>query len=242
VIKLIVANGCSYTRGAELDDPAAEAWPAVLGARLRLPVVNLASDGGSNRRIVRSTVEQLDRLRAEHGVEFSEMLVVLMWTGMARNEYHDATRADRGNRPELAGETDWHRLGRWRIDEGDPAAEAYFRLLWDEDGAVSSFLVDWIGIDAFLRGHGARVGYVYAWDVLPKRPSRQAKDLGRLLDGARVYGGAVLASRNSFYEAVHRRFETGRLYHPLARAHAHFAGELADWLRGGRRPAGENIF
>jgi hypothetical protein len=233
MIRLVVANGCSYTRGAELDDPDSQAWPAVLGRELGVPVVNLASDGGSNRRVVRTTVENLDAVLARFGVTYEQTLVIPMWTGMARTEYHHARRRDTGHRPSLPEENHWHRIGRWRIDEGDRASEAYFRLLWDEEGAISGFLVDWIGIDSFLRSRGAHVGYVYAWDVLPRRVPRSARRLAQLLDDRAVFGGDVLSSRNSFYEAVHQRFETGKLYHPLAKAHLHFGRRLAEWLHGG---------
>jgi Family of unknown function (DUF6071) len=230
-VRLLVANGCSYTRGAELADPSREAWPAVLAARLGVPVVNLACDGGSNRRIVRSTVEHLRRVCAQHAVAPAETLVLCMWTGLARGECHRRGR-DRGNRPDLPHEEHWHRLGRWRVDEGDQASEAYFRSLWDEEGATVDTLTDWLLLDAYLRAHGAVARYAFAWNVLPARPSRQARGLYAEIDAGTVYGGAVSSAGVSFYDLVAGRFETGALYHPLAPAHAYLAGEFDRWLRG----------
>jgi Family of unknown function (DUF6071) len=230
-VRLLVTNGCSYTRGAELADPARQAWPAVLAGRLGVPLVNLACDGGSNRRIVRTTVANLHRVCAEHGVGAADALVVCMWTGLARGEHHHRGR-DRGNRPDLPDEEHWHRLGRWRIDEGDAASEAYFRYLWDSDGATVDMMTDWLLVDAYARSLGAQARYAFAWNVLPAKPSAAVRRLAAGIDPACVYGGKVASAGLSFYDSVAGRFATGSLYHPLAPAHAYFAGELDRWLRG----------
>lgn len=57
MIRLLVANGCSCTRGEELSDPLTQAWPVVLAGLLGVNYVNLGRDGSFNRRIVRSTVD-----------------------------------------------------------------------------------------------------------------------------------------------------------------------------------------
>jgi hypothetical protein len=230
-IKILVANGCSYTRGAELADPSHEAWPAVLAGRLGVPVVNLASDGGSNRRIVRTTVENLARVCAEHGVTPADSLVVCMWTGLARAEHRRPGRPDQGNRPDLPYETDWHRLGRWRVAERHRASAAYFRHLWDEGGAAVDVLLDWLLLDAHLRSAGATARYCFAWDVLPGRLPAEAAGLLARLDPTTVHGGAVDSGRASFYGSVAGTHPTGTLYHPLAAAHTAYAEELSAWLR-----------
>jgi len=232
VIRLLIANGCSYTRGAELDRPEREAWPALLAARLGVPVVNLASDGGSNRRIVRTTLVNLERLCREHGVSVAETLTVCMWTGLARGEYHARRRRDRGNRPDLPYETNWHRLGRWRIAEDHKPSAAYFGHLWNEEGAVVDLLVDWLLLDSHLRSLGGISRYCFAWDVLPARLPLQARPLIDRLDATAVYGGSIVSARSSFYDTVAGTFATGSLYHPLVAGHDHFAARLEGWLCG----------
>ncbi|NUW34542.1 hypothetical protein HTZ77_24330 [Nonomuraea sp. SMC257] len=232
MIRFLIANGCSYTRGAELDDPGREAWPAVLAGQLGIPFVNLACDGGSNRRIVRTTVGNLHRLCAENGVSPAETLVFCMWTGLTRGECR-GRRPDPGNRPDLPYETDWHRLGRWRIAEGDTVSQAYFSRLWDQRGAAVDFFTDWILLDSFLRDSGALARYAFAWDVLPRKLGRQAVDVAGGLAQATVYGGDPTDAEQSFYNAIQRNFSVGKLYHPLAAAHVYFAQELAAWTRTG---------
>lgn len=230
MIKLVVANGCSYTRGAELGSPDKESWPVVLGRLLDVPVVNLASDGGSNRRIVRTTVANIERVSEEFGVPLSATAVVCMWTGMARNECYGGRRRDRGNRPDLPYETRWHRLGRWRIEEGDNRSEAYFRHLWNEQGAVIDLLTDWIMLDAFLDSRGVAARYAFSWDVLPSRIDEEGRDLISRIRPSSVFGNKIQSKGSSFYDLIRGVHDTGNLYHPLAPAHEYFARQLAEWL------------
>lgn len=230
MIKLLIANGCSYTRGAELDDPAMEAWPRVLGARLSAAVVNMASDGGSNRRIVRTTLGNVERLLAERSIRPEECLFIGMWTGLTRGECHRRHRHDRGNRPKLPYETNWHRLGRWRIDEGDAASEAYFGHLWDEAGAATNTFTDWLLLDAYLLRLGVHARYCYAWDMLPAKLPEEARALALRVDTDRVFGGCADRSTVSFHTLISGRYPTGKLFHPLREAHAAFAEDLFAWL------------
>lgn len=230
VIKLLVANGCSYTRGAELERPERQAWPAVLADRIGVPVVNLASDGGSNRRIIRTTVTNLGRVCAEHGVGPQESLVVCMWTGTARSEHRCPQSPDRGNRPDRPFETDWHRLGRWRIAERDKASKAYFRHLWDDGGSTIDLLLDWLLLDSYLRRVGATARFCFAWDVLPDVLPPEAVGLAAGIDATRLYGGELRSDRSSFYGSIVGRYPTGKIYHPLAGAHTAFADLLDAWL------------
>lgn len=52
-----VFNGCSWTYGQGLDNPKEEAFPALLGKKFNLPVVNIAQPGTGNDAIVRTTHE-----------------------------------------------------------------------------------------------------------------------------------------------------------------------------------------
>jgi len=53
----LVVLGCSFTYGQGLTDPKQEAWAAILANKLNVPIVNLASLGSGNDRIMRKLFE-----------------------------------------------------------------------------------------------------------------------------------------------------------------------------------------
>ena len=53
----LVVNGCSMAYCQGLDDPTTEGWPALLAAKLGVPVVNIAVRGSGNGSIYRRTYE-----------------------------------------------------------------------------------------------------------------------------------------------------------------------------------------
>lgn len=235
--KLLIANGCSVTLGTECDKPARDSWPAVLADLLGLPLANLACNGGSNRRLVRTTVSNLDRVCRDAGVEVSDALVMCMWTGLDRSEYFRPRKPDPGGnldrRPDLPYEAQWFRIGAWRVDE-DEGTAAYYRHLSDDTGATVNWLLDWLTLDGFLRARGATARYAYAWHLLQcfkNRPEGEVSELLELLDPATIYGGQVWTEGTSFHDInVAAGFAFGPNGHPLAEAHANFAGLLAKWL------------
>jgi hypothetical protein len=231
VIGLLVTNGCSLTAGQELRDRQSGAWPAVLASRLGVPVANLACGGGSNRRVVRTTVGNLDRVCREFGVPVEETLVLCMWTHLVRGEYH-ARRRDREDRPDLPHETDWYRLGTWNLEDDDSASNTYFRSMWSEQGGAINLMTDWVLLDSYLRLRGAVARYAYAGRILPSKLPEEAVELCRQLDRTSVHGGALDSTDNSFVAMTAGVFEFGPRGHPLEVGHAYFAERLEAWLRG----------
>ena len=55
-MKRIVTYGCSHTLGEGVTNPEVDSWPAILGTKLNLPVLNLGVSGGSNRYIQHEVV------------------------------------------------------------------------------------------------------------------------------------------------------------------------------------------
>ncbi|MEV1118799.1 DUF6071 family protein [Actinosynnema sp. NPDC049800] len=231
MIGLLVANGCSCTRGQELRDPGTSAWPAVLAARLGIPVANLAGDGSSNRRIVRTTVGNLDRVCREFGVPVEETLVMCMWTCVYRSEYHARRRRDRVGHPDLPYETDWKRLGPWNFEEDDGASNAHFRSMLSEEGGTINLLTDWVLLDSYLRLRGAVPRYTFAWNVLPSKLPGEAVELSRQLEPTSVYGNEIGSKGNSINGVTRKKFEFGPGRHPLEAGHAYYATLLETWLR-----------
>jgi hypothetical protein len=230
MIRLLVTNGCSCTRGEELPDPGTQAWPVVLGARLGVPHVNLARDGSSNRRIVRSTVARIDQVRAEHMVAPQEVLVLLAWTQSSRHEYYSARE-----RPEArTGPADhpvdgnWQRIGPWRQDAGHRPSVAFYEHLWSDEGQVAGLFLDWLLLDQFLRHQGYVGRYAFAFTLAPGIPE-PARQFARQLDGDTVWGGLPPGPGHSFLE-MPGQLARGPGGHPLAEAHEWFALSLAGWL------------
>jgi hypothetical protein len=231
MIRLLVTNGCSCTRGEELPDPGTQAWPVVLGNVLGVPHVNLARDGSSNRRIVRSTVARVDGVRSEHLVRPDEVLVLLAWTQSSRYEYYSARE-----RPEQrTGPADhpvdgnWQRIGPWRQDAGHRPSVAFYDYLWSDEGQLTSLFLDWLLLDGFLRDQGYQGRYAFAFPVAPDIPA-PAWQFARLLDGDTVWGGLPPSHGKSFLE-MPEGMARGPGGHPLAQAHEWFALSLAQWLR-----------
>lgn len=80
----LVVNGCSFTYGQGLEDPASDAWPALLGKMLDCDVVNLALPGSSNDGIVRRTYEYFYQNLEKN----SKPIFIFGWTIPSRVEFY----------------------------------------------------------------------------------------------------------------------------------------------------------
>ncbi|MGI5472958.1 DUF6071 family protein [Streptomyces sp. CA-132043] len=225
MIRLIVANGDSYTQGVGLDDPSRETWPVVLAGMLGTGHVNLARFASPNRRTVRSTVHRLDALRTERGLAPPEVLAIIAWTELRRHDYYSAT--ERVDHRDHATDRGWHRMGMWRRGAHRPT-DAFFDHLWSEEGAIAEFLLDWVLFDHYLRERGYHRRYVFTFPFSGPVPDIAAEFAGQL-PADTVLGGLPPRPGTSFDEAVAGlpRADDG---HPLAEGHAWFARQLADWL------------
>lgn len=228
MIRLLVANGCSQTRGAELAQPERDAWPAVLARTLGVPHVNLARDGASNRRIVRTTVARLPPTCRDADVQPDETLVLIAWTHSARSEYYVP-----GKRPQPADhhpvEHNWEDIGPWRMDAGHRPSRAFYDYLWSDEGQVTNLFLDWLLLDRFIRLEGYRVRYLFAGPELLGVPE-PARGFVAQLPAHATFGGLPPKPGTSFLDMSEGR-ELGPGGHPLEDSHALFAAALAKWLR-----------
>jgi len=100
MINQLYTNGCSWTAGHGINQdstlnnvPYPEkysyleklSWPAVLSSQLNVPFINQAQGAGSNKRMVRTTCDFLRKYPKE---EYKNLLVVLGWTTVDRNEMY----------------------------------------------------------------------------------------------------------------------------------------------------------
>lgn len=228
-MKLLVANGCSCTRGEELEAPDLQAWPEVLGTRLKARVQNIARDGASNRRIVRTTVAAISSLSRDPSFDPAETLVLIAWTQSSRHEYRSEIEpTERRTGPnDLDLDRHWHRIGPWRNERGHRPTRAYYRHLWDEVGSSINFFTDWVMLDAFLRSLKLMPRYTFAF-AAPVVPS-SLDEVCAQLDRSSVWGGIPTPLAYTF-EGVPKSLPKGPGGHPLAEGHAWFAKSLGDWL------------
>jgi hypothetical protein len=191
--------------------------------------VNLAVGGGSNARLLRTSVSALPGLLAS-GVPAHDVLFVAMWTELSRTEVRgpDAAR----DLPDEEDDMQWKRIGRWGADAGDKQSELYYRHLQNDDGDLENFLVRWVVLDAFLFRLGVRAVYCFAWDFLPDDGFTRHPSLTAQLDEDRLLGGFQSCGEVSFGAVVRDRFAAGPGRHPLQEGHRHYAEEyLLPWLR-----------
>jgi hypothetical protein len=239
--RLLVVNGCSFARGAELAEPEHESWPAILARELGIGVVNLACDGGSNRRAVRTTVQHLTAVRAAHRLEYDQILFVAMWTALSRNEYYDSgiedgpVRPDLGVRPALPEELHWQRVADWKAAEGDKPSKAYLRHLFSTTGETVNFFVDWLLLEHHLTGLGVPSRFTFAWEILPDPVPAEAVPLIRALRADLVYGQLPPRPADTFREMVFGKVPFGHWDHPLREGHQHFAEAMLNWLTADER-------
>lgn len=100
MIDFLYANGCSWTAGHGIEDHPSlahfplekrwsfqkkYAWPAVLASLLNVNYLNEAEGAGSNKRMVRTTIDFILNYPKE---KYSTLFVVLGWTTVDRNEFH----------------------------------------------------------------------------------------------------------------------------------------------------------
>lgn len=230
--RLIVANGCSCTRGEELIDPGRDAWPAVLSRRMGVEHVNLARDGSSNRRIVRSTVARLQTVLHEQGAEPADVLVIIAWTQVSRHEYFSEIEAPERRSGPGDGPVDrhWQRIGPWRRDAGHRPSKAFYKYLWDPNGQLINFFTDWILLDSFLQQVGVTARYAHTFPLVESLHS-EPSTLAGYLNPESIWGGIPPVLGHSFLE-MPSKMPRGPGGHPLCDGHQWFAGRLEEWLRG----------
>lgn len=227
MIRLIVANGDSFTAGVGLDDPSTEAWPVLLAEMFGVDHVSLARFGSSNRRSVRSTVHRLETLRAERDVAPDEVMVITAWTEFGRHEYYSATeRFDGRDHPT---DRHWRRMGWWRRGVGHQPSDAYFDHLWSKDGEAANFFLDWVMFDRYLRYGGYHPRYAFTFRQFDGPIPANAADFAAQVPAHDVWGGVPPENGRTFTEipAELPRTDDG---HPMAEGHAWFATALAEWI------------
>ena len=88
----LFTNGCSWTYGGALKLDSAEkmqerlsvTWPAQLANKLNASYTNIAAGGGSNQRIVRTTIDWLYQNK-----HIKDITAIIQWSDPVRFEYYE---------------------------------------------------------------------------------------------------------------------------------------------------------
>jgi hypothetical protein len=81
-MKQLWVNGDSHTAGSYSPHPVSNPFAKHLAHRLNLQYTNLSLAGGSNQRIIRTTIESLPNL------DSSETLLLIGWSSWERTEWY----------------------------------------------------------------------------------------------------------------------------------------------------------
>lgn len=107
---ILVANGCSFTYGSELNDcgknPSNLTWSALLAHKHNMEYLCVANPGASNDEITRTTIEKTWPL-IQHKKDFA---VAIMWT--FPNRYEFRFESDLGEKNK-----NWFSVSPWTIEE-----------------------------------------------------------------------------------------------------------------------------
>jgi hypothetical protein len=232
-VALVVANGCSMTYGDELTDRLQTCWASVLARSLGADVVNLGACAGSNRRIVRTTVEQLDRCRQARGLEPSQVLMLSMWSRLNRFELYGHEPDRQGGLATSFDDADWCRIHPAYIERRDQRTITWYKHLQTDVGDRSGFVLDWIIFDHWLMARGYPHGFIWAFDPPPSGLFAGIEHYEPLLDTSSLLGAKSQPQGGpSFYSFGVELGDLGPGRHPLERAHADFAEQhLYPWVQ-----------
>lgn len=217
-VRLVVVNGCSMTYGDELRDRLETCWGALLARRLGAQFVNLAACAGSNHRLVRLTVERLERCTVEHGLRPEEVLFLGMWTRLNRFEVFADEPDPQGGLPDAVPDPGWWRIHPSYIERRDARSIAWYRELQHDVGDRSKFLLQWILLDAWLAQKGYQRGYLWAFEPDP-RLFEELPHYSDQLDRSRIIGSdRIPYGGPSLYSVGHSLKDLGPYRHPLERS------------------------
>ena len=148
----LVANGCSHTAGAEIEFPMQgecfdKAWPKHLADMWGCDHTNLSISGGSQKRILRTTIEFIGNYLIA-GKDLKDLFVIVLWPGPYRTELYI---------PDMPGRegTNWHTFVVGNKYKGFPKDVTNFYKYWvltyDTEQADVSYLLDVITLQSYLK-------------------------------------------------------------------------------------------
>lgn len=235
---LLFANGCSLTEGHELGgvtpnsngvlisvDPVYKennAWPKLLANKLNMDCVNHAQAGGSNDRIIRTTLDWTATYLQDNKAE--DLFVVIGWTSSNRTEFN------------INGQ--WcHILPQWETAYEDRIVRKvhkfYKTYIYDEDVDAERKIRNVLLLQSWLKVN--KISYIFCncliGDSSPlKYETRTGKELNisNNIDSKLYYGynNPVMYMNN-----VCKGLPHGQRGHPLGEGHKLWADTLYKYIK-----------
>ena len=207
---ILLANGCSHTAGAELDEKNTDycyekAWPAELSNLLGKTSINLARSGASNNRILRTTINWISKYIAA-GKKVEHLFVVIMWSGAFRTEIatdnkYDESYFHNGWMPLVVGNDEYYRKNLTKM-------EYLYYKSWTSLNCVrysyTNYLLNVISLQSFLKTH--KIKYLF-WNssLAVKKYPEELNNFYNLIDVNRFpyvrnedYNFSELASKYNY--------------------------------------------
>ncbi|MBF0145340.1 MAG: hypothetical protein HQL84_05655 [Magnetococcales bacterium] len=233
---ILYANGCSMTYGYELiddpethvclDDPYREghAWPSRLAHRLGGGrVVNDSIPGGSNDRILRTTIRWvLDFLDAEGEAGRERLLVVIGWSDPMRREFF------------IDGH--WKQVIPYHDYPDLPALNrlntVYREVAWNDHESACRFATQVLALQAFLQRYGVRFLFFDALKSCQEIFAMARSEVAhvRAVDQRTYFNFVTCGSSMAEILSVATPQWKGR--HPAEDGHDYWAERLAGYLAG----------
>jgi len=203
--KLLYVNGDSMTFGDELGPPGdpicnTRAWPRYLGEMLQIPVVNDAKPGGSNDRIVRTTINFIANYLTDHRAD--GLRVVIGWSMAIRREFHEV-------------EIDhWYNFIPSDMKSAGSLTPVYCPAFCSKEESTGRYFAQLLTMQAFLKQH--QIAYTFftaLWSA------QEDTALRSLIDTARFF-----RFDDSFHFWARRNhYALGPGHHPLDDGHRDWA-------------------
>lgn len=148
-MKILYANGCSWTEGAEIPNPIPlpycmsskyyGSWPYRLSQKLNIPLcVNEGAGSGSNDRIFRKTQEYIIRYMSE-GKDPKDLLIVNGWSTCERTEVSTEDTFARITTTSISGAINF--MDKQLIEDLTQYQKAYYRIYDDRPNKIRNVLM-----------------------------------------------------------------------------------------------------
>ena len=131
--KTLFVNGCSFSWGDELRDRRTQAYPKLLCQKLGYGLVNFSECGASNDKILRTTLEFLQKSKDKK----DDMFVIVQWSAILRREFYS---------------NGWYKITPSMINSRQVADIWYTLQSQEQDNLIFYFQVSFLQL--WLKKHG----------------------------------------------------------------------------------------
>jgi hypothetical protein len=215
------------TMGAELADPGRTTFAALVASHFGLDLFNAGYGGGSNDRILRTTLMWLSEYFQDGGKP-DDLFVLIGWTGPDRREV--GLSEEEGT---LNPNFFWRNVHMYsRLADSTPDLDQLRKIIirsfWSDRESMTRFLVAANALQGVLASYGIRYLFVHSVPACPVHPELAAIagsiNAGRFFRFLEPQGDFFSLSRDVW------RVPMGPSQHPLEEGHLHWSGLLIEHI------------